>query len=89
MKNTIKYNEIMEGAVEAMMQSALTDEFVDKKIHTNFPKTKRKEVLTLKDVRAMNLKRKKYKESTELAVNAMMQSAINDEYADKNKPSMY
>ena len=91
-KTKVLYNESTGLAIHAMMESAEKDEFVDKKLVVNFPKkhkkNKKQRDVTLKDIREWNKKRI-YKGDTEITVNAMMDSALNDPYADKNPPSRF
>lgn len=85
MKKVRPYRELTGIAIEAMMDSARKDEYIDKKKVIHFPQKRNKATLTLKDVREWGKKRH-YKEDTGLAVNAMMESAIKDPYADVNPP---
>lgn len=85
MKKVRPYRELTGIAIEAMMDSARKDEYIDKKKVTHFPQKRNKATITLKDVREWGKKRH-YKEDTGLAVNAMMESAIKDPYADVNPP---
>ena len=82
------YRESTGYAIRAMIESARKDEYVDKKMATNFPQKKKKREVTLKDIREWN-KRRVYKEDTGHVVNAMMASAMNDPYADENPPSRF
>lgn len=83
------YHDSTGLAIYAMMESARKDKYADKKIEPNFPrKKKKKRDVTLKDIREWN-KTKAYKNDVEITVNAMMESAINDPYADKNPPSRF
>lgn len=89
MKKVTPYQELTGIAIEAMMDSARKDEYIDKKKVSYFPSKKNKPTtLTLKDIREWG-KQRHYKENTGLAVNAMMESAINDPYADVNPPSLF
>ena len=88
MNKSKPYKESTELAIYAMMESAQKDEYADKKISPNFPKKKKKRDVTLKDIREWN-KKKIYKDDIEMTVNAMMDSAKNDPYADKNPPSRF
>ena len=79
------YKESTAHAVRAMMEAANKDEYADQKMVINFPQKKKKREVTLKDVREWNKKRI-YKEDTGFAINAMMESAMKDPYADENTP---
>lgn len=81
------YKESTGMAINAMMESACKDEYIDKKRKTNFPQKKKREV-SLKDIREWNKKRS-YKSDTAVTVNAMMESANNDPYVDLNPPSRF
>lgn len=88
MKKVRPYQELTGIAIQAMMDSARKDEYIDKKRVPHFPQKRTKATITLKDVREWGKKRH-YKEETGLAVNAMMESAIKDPYVDVNPPSRF
>lgn len=88
MKKLRPYQELTGIAIQAMMDSARKDEYIDKKRVPHFPQKRNKATITLKDVREWGKKRH-YKEDTGLAVNAMMESAIKDPYVDQNPPSRF
>ncbi len=86
MKKSYKYREHLGMAINAMMQSAEKDEYADLNPPSAFKKDlpKRKPIITnLKDWREM---RQQYKDKMKDAVDAMMASALHDEYVDKNMP---
>ncbi len=85
MKKTFNYKEYLAPAISAMMQSAEKDEYADLNPPSAFQKStpKRKVISTLQNWRDS---RQRYKDRMEQAVEAMMASAMRDEYVDKNKP---
>lgn len=85
---TISYKESTAIAIQAMMSAATKDEYADKKKKTNFPQSRKKRDVTLKDIREWN-KRRNYKEDTGITISAMMESAIKDPYVDMNPPSQF
>lgn len=85
MNHTKSYKESTAIAIQAMMCAASNDEYADKKRKINFPGKRKKRDVTLKDIREWN-KRKTYKEDTGVTVNAMMEAAVKDPYADTNPP---
>lgn len=72
-------------AINAMMQSAEKDEYADMNPPSAFKKDppKRKPITTLRDWREI---RQQYKDKMKHAVEAMMASALRDEFVDKNMP---
>lgn len=88
MSKSKPYKESTGLAIQAMMDSARKDKYADNKREINFPQKKKKRDVTLKDIREWDKKRA-YKEDTEVTVNAMMDSAINDPYVDEKLPSKF
>lgn len=82
------YKESTGWAIQAMKESAQKDRYTDNKREINFHQRRKSSSITLKDLREWNKKRN-YKEETGLAVNAMIESAINDPYVDQNPPSLF
>lgn len=88
MNKTTSYQESTAIAIQAMMSAAKKDDYIDKRKGNNFPQSRKKRDVTLKDIREWN-KRRSYKEDTEITINAMMESAIKDPYVDLNPPSKF
>ncbi len=85
MKKSLRYKEYLEPAIGAMIQSASKDEYADANPPSAFKKstTKKKIISNLREWKEL---RQRYKDSMEHAVEAMMASAMRDEYVDKNMP---
>lgn len=88
MNNSKSYREALAPGKEAVIDSACKDEYTDEMGGIHFPSKKKKRDVTLKDIREWN-KKHVYKESMGVTVNAMIDSAINDPYIDKNPPSKF
>lgn len=88
MNKTTSYKESTAIAIQAMMSAASQDEYADRNKKSNFPQSRKKRDVTLKDIREWN-KRRDYKEDTGITINAMMESAIKDPYVDQNPPSKF
>lgn len=85
MKKAFDYKEYLGPAINAMMQSAEKDEYADINPPSAFKKSppKKKAIGNLRSWREF---RQRYKDSMEDAVEAMMASALRDEFVDKNMP---
>lgn len=80
MKKVVQYREHTGIAIDAMKEAAEKDEYADQNKPIIFPKAPTPQKATnLKEWRNM---RKKYKDSMEAAINAMMASA-SKEYSGK------
>ena len=88
MNKTTSYQESTAIAIQAMTSAAKKDEYTDKKRGSNFPQSRIKRDVTLKDIREWSKKRS-YKEDTGITINAMMESAMKDQYVDLNPPSKF
>lgn len=82
MKESTNYNEHTGIAIDAMMQAAINDEYVDTNPPVTFPTAPNPHVVN--NLKEWKMMRKKYKDAMETAIGAMTASAIS-EYNRKEK----